>query len=303
MKKKLIVLGLITAMTFSMVACGNDDKSDNEITTATETNKNDDTKNNEEDSADDKTDKEDSADKKDELTDEYLLALPETDVKEFFYKEVEGGILLDGYWNDPDGETIMVLPNQIDGKEVVELSKEMFKARYCKAVVVNKNIKTIPYQCFQSSHIEKIILPEGLESISMDAFYLSHTEYIKLPSTLKSISNDAFGSSSIKEITIPKNVETIMGGAFSLCSNLETVVFEGCPELGDSVFLMSDNIKKVICYDGNIEFSKDEFINSEALNPDASDEDKQTTVTLVAPAGSKVEQYAKDNGLNFEVLD
>ena len=71
----------------------------------------------------------------------------------------------------------------------------------------------------------------------------------------------------------------------------------------EPVFLMSDNIKKVICYDGNIEFSKDEFINSQALNPDASDEDKQTTVILVAPAGSKVEQYAKDNGLNFEPLN
>lgn len=65
----------------------------------------------------------------------------------------------------------MVLPNQIDVKDVIELRKEMFKARYCKAVVVNKNIKTIPYQCFQSSHIEKIILPEGLEAISSDASY------------------------------------------------------------------------------------------------------------------------------------
>ena len=95
MKKKLIVLGLIAAMTLSIVACGNDDKTDNEITTAAETNENDNTKNNEEDSADDKTDStDDGVDKKDELTDEYLLSLPETSLEEFWYEEIEGGIII-----------------------------------------------------------------------------------------------------------------------------------------------------------------------------------------------------------------
>ena len=117
MRKKLIVLGLITAMTFSMVACGSDDKTDNEITTAAETNENDNTKNNEEDSADDKTDIEDDAvDKKDELTDEYLLSMPETPIDELSYYEMEdGNIAIDRYIGGGGEDVIIVVPDEIEG--------------------------------------------------------------------------------------------------------------------------------------------------------------------------------------------
>ena len=46
--------------------------------------------------------------------------------------------------------------------------------------------------------------------------------------------------------------------------------------------------------DGNITFDDKEFIT-------ISNEPKD--ITFVAPAGSNVEQYAKDNGFKFETLD
>ena len=292
--RKLVGTVIVVSVMLSIVACGkDDDKSESTITTDVIT------------SGENVTEEEDTSESKSEnsdgLSEEELLALPESDAKDFYYKEVEGGILLDGYWTKPNKETIMVLPNQIDGKEVVELDVKLFFNRYAKAVVINKNNKEIPYQCFQSSHIEKIILPEGLESISMDAFYLSHTEEIKLPSTLKTISSDAFGSSAIKEITIPKNVEIVSTGAFSLCSNLELVTFEGCPKVSSGAFLLSSNIKRVICLDGNITFADDEFYDASDWNE--AGEGETVDITFVAPAGSKVEQYAKDRGFKFEALD
>ena len=167
MRKKLIVLGLITAMTFSMVACGSDDKTDNEITTAAETNENDNTKNNEEDSADDKTDIEDDAvDKKDELTDEYLLSMPETPIDELSYYEMEdGNIAIDRYIGGGGEDVIIVVPDEIEGKKVTKIAAGTFERVWAKAVVLGENISEISEKSFQSASLEKLLICGPVKTI------------------------------------------------------------------------------------------------------------------------------------------
>lgn len=290
MKKEIITLGLISIMTMSMVACGNDEEKDSNKTTSPNTT----ISGGEETTVEEDTTK-NKVDNTDELTDEYLLSLPETPADQFRYEEIEGGIKITSCRVKSDQDTIIVIPNQIDGKDVVELDYELFARDKFKAVVLNKNLKETSGSLFFYSKIDKIVMQEGLEVIGGRSFYFAKVEErVTLPSTIKIIEGTAFGNSNIKEIIIPKNVETIMVGAFSLCNELDTITFEGTPNIENGAFSMSDNIKKVICLDGNITFHEQEFYVTSG---------EQRDITFVAPAGSKVEQYAKDRGFKFEILE
>ena len=104
---------------------------------------------------------------------------------------------------------------------------------------------------------------ESIVDIYQRAFenctYLSEVEL----GVVEEIGVQAFcGCSSLKRITIPETVVSIGHEAFWWCSNLEAVYFEGSPE-----------------YIGNNVFEAD--------------------VIIYGPAGSLVEEYAKNNGLQF----
>ena len=288
--KKIVRVILVSVMTMSMVACGNDEEKDSNKTTSLNTT----ISGGEETTVEEDTTK-NKVDNKDELTDEYLLSLPETPADQFVYEEDEGGVKITLCWIEDDKEANIVIHKQIDGKDVVELDKELFVRAKFKAVVLNKNLKETSGSLFASANIDKIVMQEGLEVIAGRTFYYADIkEKITIPSTVKLIKGSSFGDSNIKEITIPKSVEKIMTAAFSLCDELETITFEGCPEVENGAFTLSDNIKKVICLDGNITFHKDEFYLFSG---------EQRDITFVAPAGSKVEQYAKDRGFKFEILE
>ena len=289
MKKKLAVMGLVSIMTMSMVACGKDEKtSSNETTSVITTDGYSEDLSTEEDTTEKK------ADNVDELTDEYLLSLPETPAEEFWYEEIEGGILIKSCLGRSGSDKIIVIPNQIDGKDVIEIDREAFVRANLKAVVLNKNLKVVGGGSFLDATIEKVLLQEGVETIGGEAFFLSDINEINIPSTVKRIWTNAFGSTDITEVTIPKSVEEITVAAFSGCDKLETITFEGCPNVEFGTFTLCSNIKKVICLDGNRGFHKDEFF-------EIGGEPKP--ITFVAPAGSEVEKYAKENGFKFEVLN
>ena len=123
MKKKLAVMGLVSIMTMSMVACGKDEKtSSNETTSAITTVGSGEESNAEEDTTEKKNDV------TDELTDEYLLSLPETPADQFRYEEQDDGtIMIKGYKGEYTEDTIIVIPGQIDGKDVTRIKSNAYK--------------------------------------------------------------------------------------------------------------------------------------------------------------------------------
>lgn len=104
---------------------------------------------------------------------------------------------------------------------------------------------------------------ETIVEIYQEAFenctYLSKVDL----GIIERIGERAFrGCSSLKSITIPKTAVRIGTEAFFRCSNLETVYFEGSPE----------------------------YIGANVFEPD---------VIIYGPIGSLVEEYAKNNDLEF----
>ena len=84
--KKIVRVILVSVMTMSMVACGNDERKDSNKTTSLNTT----ISSGEETTIEEDTTK-NKVDNTDELTDEYLLSLPETPADQFRYEEIEGG--------------------------------------------------------------------------------------------------------------------------------------------------------------------------------------------------------------------
>ena len=88
---------------------------------------------------------------------------------------------------------------------------------------------------------------------------------IKIPSTIKSIEDTAFTFSTIKEVYFEGGAVTVCNLAFGSCSKLERVYVPDC----------------------EITFEEGAF-------------NKSNNVTIITPAGSKAEEFAKASGIKVE---
>ncbi len=184
----------------------------------------------------------------------------------YTYEETEGGVAITCI--DEGENTSVVIPSQINGKDVVELkSSGKYDIGYTKLTVPG-TVKKISQGAFGPSggKLHDLILSEGVEILEDYAFeYNRYLRNISLPSTLKEIGAQCFTETPIKEITIPDGVSYIGDGAFSDCRNLETVnwdmtadkiggkIFSGTKWLKnqDSEFLLLNNGTVLNSYTGN----------------------------------------------------
>lgn len=286
MKKKLIVLGLITAMTISMVACGNDDKSNNETTNGKETTDTTVAKDEDESGNGDTTDKKE--DTVDELSDEYLLSLEETTVEDFNYHEMDdGNIAIDRYWGTGGGDVVIVVPQEINGKKVTKISTEAFNRVYAKAVVLGENITELSTKSFTSVSLDKLVIAGPVVKLEEDTFGSSTVLAISLPKTLEEIGIGAFNMCNIDEIKFPSSLKKIGDSAF-INSGLKKVYFEGGQvEVGMMAFSNCRELTEVHISDGDVQFGQYVF-------------ERTDNVTIFTSSGSAAEEYAKANGINYE---
>lgn len=114
---------------------------------------------------------------------------------------IDGGLSITGY-SGASGD--LVVPQQIDGKQVTSIAKEAF---------------------FNNGRIVRVILPEGLTKIGASAFQgTKYLEEITLPNTLRIIEQSAFNScGSLKSIIIPQGVTSIAENTFLNCKQLSQV--------------------------------------------------------------------------------
>ena len=284
MKKKIGIVILATMMA-TLVACGNESKTgSNETGTVT-------TNNETENNTQENTTEEKQESNSDELTDEYLLSLPETEPSSFNYKEQKDGtIKIDYYLGANDGNDIVVIPSQIDGKDVTKISKGAFARANVKAVVTGENVSAIAGEAFSSIKAEKILVNGPVTKLVECAFILAKVDYLTLPEGLEIVGPSAFLSAEVKEITLPASVKEIGVNAF-FGSSAEVIAIKSTSmEIQSGAFSSMTNLKKIYIPSGDIVFRDDIFSGTE-------------NVTVFTPAGSSAEEYAEVNGINFETLD
>lgn len=284
MKKKIGIVILATMMA-TLVACGNDSKTgSNETSTVAVNNE---TENNTQENT---TDKKQEANA-DELSDEYLLSLPETSADQFRYEVLDdGNIAIKSYKGEVTEDTIVVIPAQIDGKNVTRIKGKVFFNTSVKAIVTGANVCTIDKEVFLSVKVQKLVINGPLSKIKEDTFMNSTIGEVSFSDKVEEIGVKSFANCHISSIRIPTTIKLIDDAAFGM-SDLEEVYFEGGnATVRDLAFGSCSNLKKVYVPNCEIIFEDEAFYSSD-------------NVVIVTPAGSSAEEYAKANGISFETLD
>lgn len=178
----------------------------------------------------------------------------------YYYNEFEDGTVSIIDYSDPNYETDIVIPSELDGKTVTKISSNAFNGSKIKSVTIPDTVQNICSQAFAfCSELKEVNLPSGLKTIGAYAFKkCSSLENITLPEGLKSIGEGAFlYCDSLKSIEIPSTVTFIGATAFYADEKMESITFAepsslydidsyafyGCKSLKE--LTLPDNIKHI----------------------------------------------------------
>ncbi len=138
--------------------------------------------------------------------------------------------------------------------------------------------------------LKTVYLEEGIDWIGNSAFFCCYRlGSIKLPSSIDAIGMGAFESCvSLEEIVIPSAVSYIGDSAFNNCVNLESIyVGEGMAEFDLAAFYGCYAIQTVQVASPDTEIVLTKEVNFHPY------------VKFVGPAGSKAEEFAAENEVEF----
>lgn len=205
-------------------------------------------------------------------------------------------------------------------------------------VVIPHGVEHINGNAFEFSSVRKIIIPDTVRSVGDWAFNACGSlEEIKLPNTIRSIGESAFfGCNALKEITIPDGVKELPDSMFYSCSSLERVILPSTiTTIGESAFWDCTSLTEINLPDTIRSLGTHAFEGCKALKeitiPDGVEElpyelfcfctalqrvNLPSTIeriesrffyecpklTIYAPAGSYIEQYAKTYKIPFKAL-
>ena len=168
------------------------------------------------------------------------------------YKITLGGkICVTGYSGD---SSTVVIPDQIDGKPVTEISSSVFKNQTgLKSVTLPYGITEIGASTFENcSSLEKIIIPGTVTSIGKSAFKgCSCLMLVTLSERLEKIGESAFEDCiELETIFIPNGVSSIGKSAFKNCSALRLVTLsDSLKEVNAHTFQECINLETIVIPD------------------------------------------------------
>ena len=167
MKKRLLVLGLAFTM-LAATACGtsSDDgnktsKADKTVTATSNSDKTSETQKND----DKKDDAKESYKSADDITMDDLKNHEETSAEDFEYADgPDGSVVIEGYTGE---DPIVVIPNEIDGKRVVDFGKIFMNDKDIVAVKVGDNVEEIADGAFTNcDNLKYVILGKNVKKFN-----------------------------------------------------------------------------------------------------------------------------------------
>lgn len=223
---------------------------------------------------------------------DYVEILPE-----YEYTLIDGKIEITKY-NGTDAD--VVIPSFYDGYTVSSIDSEAFKDKdEIMSIDVPETVTSIFGYTFSGlKKLKLVVLHENLKEILAFAFAENESlENINLPSTLDTIGKSAFMDCvKLNRITLPENIKNLGRDTFAGCENLfEVNLNSGLETVGENAFLGCD--LNEIEIPETVSTIKDHAFG---FTFDGNDYQKVPGFVIKGYKGSAAEQYAKDNGFDFE---
>ena len=170
MKKRLLILGMIFTMAVSSAGCGSS-SSDNAGRTDKQTaTVHDSQKDTSSDSKSDNDKKDTKYKSADEITMDDLMSHDETPAEDFELIDNSDEIVIEKYvGKDP----IVVIPDEIDGKKVVDFDKTFWNNKIVVAIRVGNNIKDLGEGVFANcENLRYVVLGDSVKTIGVGACWM-----------------------------------------------------------------------------------------------------------------------------------
>ena len=132
-------------------------------------------------------------------TKEDLLAMPEANADDFSVKDVDGGVSITGVYSKND---VLIIPAQINGKDVVAIGFQAFFGDKFKAVLLPDSIVAIGEKAFLGCENLEVVYVKGNSLKKLDTSVFSmcgKLKYIELPASVDEI--NPLGLASVTIIT------------------------------------------------------------------------------------------------------
>ena len=212
MKKRLLVLGLAFTM-LAATACGTSSdggnktsKADKTVTATSNSDKTSETQKND----DKKDDAKESYKSADDITMDDLKNHEETPAEDFKYRDKSNGeAVIKEYMGD---DPIVVIPNEIDGKKVVDFGKIFTNNKDIVAVRVGDNVENIKEGAFGNcDNLKYIVFGKNVKAINNGLLGGQKIEQVELNDGLEKLgcSPSGVGLLSKIDISIPESVTEI----------------------------------------------------------------------------------------------
>ena len=220
MKKRLLVLGLAFTM-LAATACGtsSDDgnktsKADKTVTATSNSDKASETQKDD----DKKDDAKESYKSADDITMDDLKNHEETSAEDFEYGDgPNGSIVIDGYIGE---DPIVVIPNEIDGKKVVDFGKAFTNNKDIIAIKIGDNIEEVAEGALTNcDNLKYIVFGKNVKVINDGLLGGSKIEQIEFNDGLEKLGSNVYGVGlkSKIDVSIPESVtEMTFRGAKTL---------------------------------------------------------------------------------------
>ena len=221
----------------------------------------------------------------------YTTALKEfrVDPKNTSFKAVDG-VLFSG-----DGATLVSYPGAKDDDTytvpdgVTAIAENAFRHNLnLKHIVLPDTVTRIDAYAFAGCHaLETIVMPRNLEALGSSAFSESAAlKEITVPEGISALPSSAFQiCTALTTVHLPKNLKRIDSAAFDRCPALTAIsIPEGLKGIGEQAFRRCTSLKTLRFSEQTTKIGYAAFSECPEL-------------TIHAPEGSKVYEYAKNHKL------